>query len=253
MGVFLPFGGHKCFSGSKRPGLGAHLETLGEFQEPTLFQAGHPAWRCWSSALHGIVGVVVSDSNIANLRSAAVKALHIHSAGSDPLIRLLSFKDMLADPGFFQMWEMLREFRRMLAKLPSLLMDWTRCVKGHSGLVTHGPFAKIHHVFAQASWAILEPPSLQCHSIFCVGEQRMHSSSMSADKSRIAGLWRTSEASSLLCSTWIVISCGLWTWRAFGPFRRGPSSHHQPNTPSSMLPNRASALPARLRTPWLIG
>ena len=96
--------------------------------------------KCWSSALHGINGCPVSDSVIHTLRTAACRALHWKVAGSSSLLRFALCGVPEADPGFYQVWKVLLDFRQIAAKQPALFQRWEDSMAHYSGTFYQGPF-----------------------------------------------------------------------------------------------------------------
>eukprot|EP00435_Cladocopium_sp_Y103_P072449 s162_g40.t1 len=117
----------------------------------------------WPQALHGASNCMISDNYALELRRAAVKALHISGAGSNPLLRLSLADDMTNDPGFFQLRLCVQTLRRMLRKTPDLQIMWKLWQHGYTGKQTPGPFTRLLHCLSGIGWAILDPPMVVDH------------------------------------------------------------------------------------------
>lgn len=78
----------------------------------------------WPKALHGSANCLIADNYAAELRRAAVKAVKLNGAGSNPMLRLTLADDMQADPGFYQLRLCVDTCRRMLG---IRVMTWESC------------------------------------------------------------------------------------------------------------------------------
>ena len=116
--------------------------------------------KFWPKALHGIQGCLLAGAHLGQLRAAAVKAIGIHPGGSNALLRLTFAADMTADPGFFQLWNCVTMMRRMLHKVPHLLMEWKYFMTQYDGRLFHGPYSKFLQVLSEVAWAVRDPPLL---------------------------------------------------------------------------------------------
>ena len=114
--------------------------------------------KCWAKALHGVNGCPASDSIIHDLRTAATQALHLRRAGSSSILRLSLSSPPEADPGFYQCWRVLLDFRRICDKCPVFLQKWRRFMGRYDCQFFQGPFSKLLQIFAQLSWRLLRPP-----------------------------------------------------------------------------------------------
>eukprot|EP00438_Fugacium_kawagutii_P011104 Skav203175 [mRNA] locus=scaffold39:98339:103385:- [translate_table: standard] len=117
----------------------------------------------WTKALHGSANCLVADNYAMELRRAAVKAIHISGAGSNPLLRLSLADDMQADPGFFQLRLCVDTFRRMLHKTDDLSVMWQLWFQNYDGHMIPGPFSRLLHCLSVIGWSILDPPYVTDH------------------------------------------------------------------------------------------
>ncbi|CAJ1442427.1 unnamed protein product [Effrenium voratum] len=101
---------------------------------------------------------------IKQLRTAAVRALGHGNAGASPAIRLSLLQgNILADPGFYQLWHVVRTFRRMLLKQAALLDMWHQFQASFDGHFYAGPFSVLIRQLNAVSWKIEAPPYLTDH------------------------------------------------------------------------------------------
>ena len=98
--------------------------------------------KFWPRALHAISGCPASQLDFKSLRTAAVRALAQCPAGSSPFLRLSLSLSMESDPEFYQLWTVLRDVRRLLAKDRRLLHLWRAFMSEYDGHWFHGPFSK---------------------------------------------------------------------------------------------------------------
>ena len=78
----------------------------------------------WAKALHATSSCVFSDVHVQRLRSTAIAALGLKVAGASPLLRLSLAVPATADPGFFQLTQVVCSFRRFCRKSPELFDLW---------------------------------------------------------------------------------------------------------------------------------
>ena len=121
----------------------------------------------WPAAMHGISACLVADTYALELRRAAVKALRLSGAGSNPILRLSLQQDMMADPGFYQIQTSFLQFRRMLAKCPDLLFMWKIWHRHYDGKLHPGPFSQLQHCLELLGWSIVDPPNVMDHEQHC--------------------------------------------------------------------------------------
>ena len=119
--------------------------------------------KCWSRALHGISGCPLSDAHLSRLRAAATSCLGIRPSGASSMLRLSTASPMEADPGFYQVWVVMMDVRRMCQKLPRLLGQWTQWMQGYQGKLTQGPFSKLIQCLSQLGWSVQAPPLVTDH------------------------------------------------------------------------------------------
>ena len=126
--------------------------------------------KFWSHALHGIAACPLADAHLGKLRSQAVRALQLQTAGSNAMLRLSLSGTVSADPGHFQLWSTVREARRMFRKHGHLLSAWRQYMSLYDGRASHGPFGKLIAVLSQIGWFIAKPPQVidhhgRCHNL----------------------------------------------------------------------------------------
>eukprot|EP00438_Fugacium_kawagutii_P003078 Skav215305 [mRNA] locus=scaffold3276:18327:27629:- [translate_table: standard] len=117
----------------------------------------------WAAALHGANGSVFADSHIHELRKKAVSFLKLKIGGSNPVLRLSLAEPMTADPGFYQLWHCVFNFRRICWKTPDLLQQWRFFMNRYMGKQTAGPFYKLLMLFHQIGWSIIDAPLFLDH------------------------------------------------------------------------------------------
>ena len=125
---------------------------------PLQFKTAMLSTKFWASALHGAAGVLVGESVLSSLRTAAARALKANSGGGSAMLRLSLSGSFEADPGFYQTWLCVRDLRRMLRKAPGLLVRWRIFQSRFSGQLFPGPFSKLLQVFGLLGWQLEDPP-----------------------------------------------------------------------------------------------
>ena len=121
----------------------------------------------WSKALHAIGITLLPFAQIGHLRTQAVRALGFGHAGANPGIRLgLLCGNLQTDPGFFQVVQVLDDFRRFASKNPRAIELWQNFVMQFDGRLWSGPFSKLFEIFEQIGWSLIGPPWVQDHD-FC--------------------------------------------------------------------------------------
>eukprot|EP00438_Fugacium_kawagutii_P007293 Skav235687 [mRNA] locus=scaffold280:104397:105899:+ [translate_table: standard] len=70
---------------------------------------------------------------------------------------------MTPDPGYYQLWHCVFDFRRICQKTPDLLQQWRIYMARYSGKKTAGPFYKLLTLFTQLGWSILDVPLFRDH------------------------------------------------------------------------------------------
>ena len=119
--------------------------------------------KCWAHALHGCPGCPLAEQQLQRLRACATRALRIRPAGASSLLRLSVAPSRLADPGFYQLWVCVRDFRRMACKPPTFLLQWRVFMQHFQGDLYQGPCSKLLAVLAQVQWSVLDPPWVRDH------------------------------------------------------------------------------------------
>ena len=164
-------GGHLSFTGATHNhnlvvrcrALGPLWQRLRRSKAPTPQKLAILPLKFWAKALHGAVVCPLSNSHLQQLRVAATKALGIRPGGVSSLLRLSIAPQMDSDPGFYMLWSVLRDIRRISTKVPNLLLSWREFMSNYDGQLFHGPFSKILSVIGQVGWTLLVPPYFQDH------------------------------------------------------------------------------------------
>jgi len=115
----------------------------------------------WPQAFYGSAICLIANGYANDLRKAAVKALTMNGAGSNPLLRLSLSDDMQADPGYYQLRLCLTTIRRMLMKSPDLLPMWRTWKDNFTGHLKPGPFPRLQQCLEIIGWSVQEPPWIQ--------------------------------------------------------------------------------------------
>ena len=121
----------------------------------------------WAKAFYGCSNSPLGKSHIQDLRSAAMKSLKRNRAGANPLLALSTQESMACDPGFYQLWNVLTTFKRMLDKQPHLVEMWSYFMNHFAGQRSIGPFGKLLEVAGEVGWCI-EVPGFYDHDGFWV-------------------------------------------------------------------------------------
>ena len=93
---------------------------------PKLKRCSAPRWHklrllkqgFWPKAFYGTSVCTLGWSHIRLLRTEAMKALNYKKAGASPVLRLGLIHDEQCDPGFYQVWQVLLNFKRIAKKRP---------------------------------------------------------------------------------------------------------------------------------------
>ena len=118
-------------------------------------------------ALHNISHVVLGQHWHTKLRTKVMRALRCDRAGANPMLRLSIFCDIEVDPGFFEFWHSLRDFKCFTMVNPQMLIWWsTHCRQ--PGRCTHGPFGKLQKLLPIFGWQIDEHCVLHIQQQFSV-------------------------------------------------------------------------------------
>ena len=136
-----------------------------------LARSAAPGWRklqalpskFWSRALHGAVGCVFSEAHLNALRAKASRALGYNKAGSSSQIALFLSSTPEADPGYYNVWRTISDFRRLLVKDPVLIELWRSFMSDFDGRFRAGPFSKLLQVADRLHWAFHDPPLFLDH------------------------------------------------------------------------------------------
>ena len=121
----------------------------------------------WAKAFYGCSNSPLGKTHIQELRTAAMKSLKRSRAGASPILALSSQDTMACDPGFYQLWNVLVTFKRMLNKQPHLIEMWNYFMTRFTGNRSIGPFGKLLEVAGEVGWSI-EVPGFYDHDGFWV-------------------------------------------------------------------------------------
>ena len=120
----------------------------------------------WPKAMHGASNAPFTVAQLGTLRAKAVKALGLHKAGVNPVLRLTLSGVPLADPGFFQLTNIVMTFVRIAKKCPDLQMRLQHFVMHFNGKPSHGPCSALLGQFSMLGWR-LESPWFYDHDGIC--------------------------------------------------------------------------------------
>ena len=110
------------------------------------------------------LGAPLAEHHIAKLRAKATSALRIHPSGVSSMLRLSLHEPCDVDPGFYQLWTVLRDARRLCVKSAGILDAWKQFMSGYDGRTFHGPFFKLILTLSQIRWAVDWPPLFRDHN-----------------------------------------------------------------------------------------
>ena len=119
--------------------------------------------KCWPRALHGSSGCPLAESELQSLRATATSALRIRPGGSSSLLRLNLGPTSLCDPGFYQIWHCVLDFRQVAASVPQFVGQWRCFMSRLDGRPLHGPFTKLLQMLGQVAWSLGQPPLVHDH------------------------------------------------------------------------------------------
>ena len=130
---------------------GMRLQSLNELW-PLLSRSMAPQWQkekilrtaLWPRAFYGGAISTISQDNLCQLRSDAMRAIGHRRAGASPAVRLFLLCHPQCDPGYYHAWHAMQTFRRVAAKRPILIdldriygcicwpaITWTICEASH--------------------------------------------------------------------------------------------------------------------------
>ena len=147
--------------------LGPLFQKLRRSLAPLPFKLQSLAAKFWARALHGASACPLAEAHLTALRSKAIQALQVNTAGLNPLIRLSVSGHPDADPGFYQLWRCVSDARRMMRKHADLVVHWRQFMRQFDGRLHHGPFSKLLVVLSQVGWHITNPPAAIDHQGLC--------------------------------------------------------------------------------------
>ena len=103
---------------------------------------------------------------MSDLRSQAVKAVNLRSAGSNALLLLSLAPRMQSDPGFYQVLRTILTFCRICLKTGHLLDFWRLWWQDRDGRISSGPFGRLLAVLGWVNWVLLCPLVIRDHGGF---------------------------------------------------------------------------------------
>ena len=119
--------------------------------------------KFWPMVFHGVPSCWLPDGTVDKLRTKLAWALHWTCAGASPDLRALTEGPLELDPGFFQVWGSLREFRRLATKSLTLQQLWQGFALGFQGREFAGPFSTLCHHAKALGWGFAAPPLFTDH------------------------------------------------------------------------------------------
>ena len=105
----------------------------------------------WPKALHGCENRPVAPTYLAKLRTQAVNSLGWRRAGCSPLVRWSLQQQPEADPEFYEAWNILRTFLRMILLYSNLRESWASFITAPSSN-GQGPFHALLSVMRLLGW-----------------------------------------------------------------------------------------------------
>ena len=118
----------------------------------------------WPSGFHACCITPLPARFVGRQRTKAVRALRHGTAGANPCVRLtLLTSSPQTDPGFYQLWRSLMDFRRLMRKTPALVDLWRQFHVCSSSSGLSGPFSQLREQCSLISWIVTDPPLLVDH------------------------------------------------------------------------------------------
>ena len=118
----------------------------------------------WPRGFHACCITPLHPRFVGKQRTKAVRALRHGKAGAHPCVRLsLLTSSPQTDPGFYQLWRSLMDFRRLIRKAPALVDLWRQFCDSSVPSRLPGPFSKLREQCSLISWTITDPPLLVDH------------------------------------------------------------------------------------------
>eukprot|EP00439_Symbiodinium_sp_Y106_P043538 s3973_g5.t1 len=106
----------------------------------------------WPKALHGCESVSFAESHVDRLRSRAMEALKWKRPGASPLVRFSLLSPMMFDPGFYQVWAVLKLFHQHACPTGHAQLWWLTFVRHWNGVSGQGPMRKLRQVLDALQW-----------------------------------------------------------------------------------------------------
>ena len=165
LGGFLTFGSrHRVADMTQRLDLLQPLwQALRRSKAPVCHKWTAVTAKLWPIAFHGAASCWLSDAAIGKLRTKLAWALRWTCAGAGPDLRALTEGPLELDPGFFQVWCCVRDFRRLASKSADVRRMWAAFMAGFQGKTLAGPFSTLLHHARTLNWGISAPSHIVNH------------------------------------------------------------------------------------------
>eukprot|EP00435_Cladocopium_sp_Y103_P028919 s1865_g7.t1 len=132
---------------------------------PRLKRCVAPIWQelkllrqsLWPKAFYGSSICTLGWSHVKLLRTEAMKSLGFRKAGASPALRLGIVCHEQCDPGFYQIWQVFLNFKRIALKRPFFVQLWHEYMNQFQGVYKQGPFAKMLEACNPLKWTIDVP------------------------------------------------------------------------------------------------
>lgn len=111
----------------------------------------------WTSGLHGLAGSCLGAGHLDSLRTQALKALRLNTAGTNSMLRLTLSTTPMADPGLWRLFNTVLTFRRLMMKDPCLMNSWLHFMGRYDGQLFSGPCSQLLVVLNQIGWQVQAP------------------------------------------------------------------------------------------------
>ena len=126
---------------------------------PVLKMSQAPKWfkglairtAIWTKVFHAVENRFCSATFCKTLRTRVMNSLGWARAGASPWVRIALMQVYDLDPGFFQVWAVLRMALRMFHLFPWLCEQWGRSTI-HASSTGQGPFHSLQQALALLHW-----------------------------------------------------------------------------------------------------
>ena len=105
----------------------------------------------WPKVLHGVANRLLPVVATDRLRSAAMRALHWDRAGASPHVRWSLMQMPQLDPEYYQLWQVLSTFWRMVHQFPLILELWVQSMD-NPGFTGQGPLHAVVQCLGFLDW-----------------------------------------------------------------------------------------------------